>query len=240
MTGRIIRRQAQRRIVLPRIGMVKIGMKNAKGYPQSVDYFIVTGKYSGLFTAAYGDKPDTIQIVFPADDPELVCCEQYEYRDDGGALIANGDGNVFSVWDGKKYETLTIEDYPNLMQSIVKRYPNRQTRNGGDGWAVTLTLTFIAPLIRGVAGVWQFITKGAASTIPNVRDTFDAIKEQRGFVKGIIFDLNVKFCKSQKPGVVSRYPVVSLIPNESPANVLKVKKALEPGKDEAKALENQN
>jgi DNA-binding transcriptional regulator/RsmH inhibitor MraZ len=32
-------------------------------------------------------------------------------------LIAAGDGDTFQVWDGKKYETLTTEKYPNLMQS---------------------------------------------------------------------------------------------------------------------------
>lgn len=79
----------------------KIGMKNANGYPQSVDYFIPTGKYAGLFTQAYGEKPQTIQIVFPDDDPAKVCNERYEYRDDDGRLIAAGDGETFQVWDGK-------------------------------------------------------------------------------------------------------------------------------------------
>ena len=34
--------------------------------------------------------------------------------------------------------------------------------------------------------------------------------------------------KSQKPGDSSRYPVVSLVPNESRENLLKVKAASEP------------
>ena len=59
-------------MILPRVGQIKIGMKNANGYPQSVDYFIPTGKYAGLFTQAYGEKPQTIQIVFPDDDPAKV------------------------------------------------------------------------------------------------------------------------------------------------------------------------
>jgi len=240
-TGRIIKlRTAEpKRLVLPRIGSLKIGIKNAKGYPQSVDYFIPQGKYAGLFTEAYGERPQTIQIVFPADDPGLVCSERYEYRDDSGALIAFGDGVSFSVWDGKKYETLLIDDYPNLMDSVAHRYPNRQARSGGDGWAVTLTLTFIAPLVRGVAGVWTFSTKGSASTIPTVRNTFDAVKEQRGFCKGIIFDLDVKFAKSQKPNAMSRYPVVTLVPNESPQNITKVKNALDGENTAQKVLQLQ-
>ena len=227
--GRIKRPDADRgRLILPRVGFIKIGMKNANGYPQSVDYFIPVGKYSGLFTQAYGEKPQTIQIVFPDDDPAKVCNEQYEYRDDEGRLIASGDGETFKVWDGKKYEPLTIADYPNLMAGIAKRYPNRAVQKGGDGWVVTLTLTFIAPLVRGIAGVWQFSTKGTASTIPAIRETFDGMLSERGFCKGVIFDLNVQFATTQKPGDKSRFPVVSLVPNESADNVLKVKKAWEP------------
>lgn len=230
MKGRIIRHDAQQsRLALPRVGQIKIGVKNANGYPQSVDYFIPAGKYAGLFTQAYGEKPQTIQIVFPEDDPANVCNERYEYRDDSGKLVASGDGETFRVWDGHKYEELTITQYPNLMAAIAKRYPNRKSRQpGSDGWEVTLTLNFIIPLVRGVAGVWQFITKGAASTVPQIRETFDYMLDERGFCKGIIFDLNVQFATTQKPGSKSRFPVVSLVPNESEENLKKIKENFKP------------
>ena len=231
MKGRIKRPEANKaRLILPRVGFVKIGMKSERGLPQSVDYFIPVGKYAGLFTQAYGERPQTIQIVFPDDDPEKVCYERFEYRDDEGRLIAEGNGELFKVWDGTKYEELTVEQYPNLMQSIAKRYPNKAVKKGGDGWKITLTLNFIVPLVRGVAGVWQFTTNGSASTIPAIRETFDGILAERGFCKGIIFDLNVQFATTQKPGDKSRFPVVSLVPNESDDNFLKVKKAFEPNK----------
>lgn len=231
MKGRIKRPEANKaRLILPRVGFVKIGMKSERGLPQSVDYFIPVGKYAGLFTQAYGERPQTIQIIFPDDDPEKVCNERFEYRDDEGRLIAEGNGELFKVWDGTKYEELTVEQYPNLMQSIAKRYPNKAVKKGGDGWKITLTLNFIVPLVRGVAGVWQFTTNGSASTIPAIRETFDGMLAERGFCKGIIFDLNVQFATTQKPGDKSRFPVVSLVPNESDDNVLKVKKAFEPNK----------
>ena len=231
MKGRIKRPEANKaRLILPRVGFVKIGMKSERGLPQSVDYFIPVGKYAGLFTQAYGERPQTIQIVFPDDDPAKVCNERFEYRDDEGRLIAEGNGELFKVWDGSKYEELTVEQYPNLMQSIAKRYPNKAVKKGGDGWKITLTLNFIVPLVRGVAGVWQFTTNGSASTIPAIRETFDGMLAERGFCKGIIFDLNVQFATTQKPGDKSRFPVVSLVPNESDDNVLKVKKAFEPNK----------
>jgi hypothetical protein len=224
MKGRINRpTPGVKRVVLPRVGFIKVGLKevgkNGKEYPKSVDYFIPTGKYAGLFTQAYGGKPQTIQIVFPDDDPEKVCNEMYEYRDDDGRRIAYGDGETFFVWNGKQYCQYSTKDYPNLMAGVAEKHPNRSVLKGGDGWVVTLTVTFIIPLVRGVAGVWQFITKGSASTIPNIRDTFDAMLHERGFVKGIVWDMNVQFAISQKPGVRSRYPVVSIVPNESEGNL---------------------
>lgn len=226
MKGRISRQDSKTgRLILPRVGKIKIGLKNSNGYPQSVDWFIPTGKYSGLFTKAYGEKPQTIQIVFPEDDPANVCCEQYEYRNDSGERIAYGDGETFAIWNGNKYETINVSDYPNLMSGVSNKYPNKKVKNGGDGWDITLTLNFIIPLVCGVAGIWTFETKGTASTIPNIRDTFDCMLLERGFCKGIIFDLNVKFATTQKPGDRSRFPVVSIVPNESEDNVLKVKKA---------------
>ena len=225
MKGRIIRNEMINRLSLPIIGKIKIGIKDDRGLPKSIDYFVSTGKYAGLFTKAYGEKPQTIQIVFSDDNAEKVCRERYEYRNDQGDLIASGDGETFEVWDGKKYQTLTTEQYPNLMHSIEARYPNKLYQRTGEGWQIVLTLNFIIPCVRGVAGVWQFSTKGTASTIPQIRDVFDEMKERRGFVKNIIFDMNVKFAKSQKPGDNSRYPVVSIVPNESEENVNKIKQA---------------
>ena len=219
MNGRIKKSADYSIVALPRIGKVKIGKKSDRGYPMSVDYFIPTGKYAGLFTKAFGEKPKTIQVVFPSDDPSQVCDEHYEYRDDDGRLIAWGDGEIFEVWDGRQYTKLSVQQYPNVMESVKQRYPSKK------GWEIRLTLNFFIPMVRGVVGLWTFETKGTASTIPQVCDTFDLMKQQRGFVKGIIFDLNVQFATSQKPGDKSRYPVVSLVANESEANVAMIKEA---------------
>ena len=235
MAGRIMKKPAgTTKLVLPRVGTIKIGYKDERGFPRSVDYFIPTGKYASLFKKAYGDKPQTIQVVFPDDDPAKVCNERYEYRDDEGRLLATGDGNMFQVWNGSEYQEVSIEQSPNLMQSVSKRYPNKQSKKTGDGWQIILTLNFIIPCVRGIAGVWQFSTKGTASTIPNVRDVFDAMLEMKGYCKGIIFDLTVQYAKSQKPGDKSRYPVVYLVPNESEENIRTIKQAYEP----IKVIEN--
>lgn len=227
MKGRITRPADKgERLALPRIGKIKIGMKavsrNGKEYPTSVDYFIPTGKYAGLFTQAYGDKPSTIQIIFPDDEPSKVCNEYYEYRNDKGELIAKGDGEVFQVWNGREYAEFSIAEHPQLMEGVHAKNQSKA------GWRVRLTMNFLVPMVRGVAGVWTFETNGSASSIPNVRDTFDAMLENRGSCKGVIFDLSVQFAQSQKPDNKSRYPVVSLIPNESADNLRKVMNAQKP------------
>ena len=222
MAGRILTNKQENRLPFPLIGRVKCGMKSEKGYPMSVDYFVPSGSYAPLFTQAYGEKPSVIQIVFPSDDPELVCREEYILRDSAGKLIASGDGVNFRTWSEKQkvYIDITTDEQPGLMEMLASHYKQE--------WKVTLTLNFILPLVRGVMGCWQFGTKGSASTIPQVRDTFDTMLAQNGRVAGVIFDLSVVMHKSNKPGDSSRYPVVSLVPNESRENLLKVHEAKKP------------
>lgn len=215
-TGRIYRPEQGGAILeLPEIGRLHIGKKqagqNGKEYPVSVDYFIPSGKYAGMFTAALGEKPQTIQVIFPDDDPAKVCNERYEYRDDKGALVARGDGRNFEIWDGEKYAVYSAEQYPDLMDQIAAKNPTKRS----DNWDIVLTLRFIVPAVRGIVGVWQFSTKGRASSIKNIRESFDGVQLMRGTVTQTVFDLSVQFAKSNKPNTNSRYPVVSLIANDN-------------------------
>lgn len=222
MKGRIVRPQVGATISdLPEVGRLHIGKKSDKGFPMSVDYFIPSGKYAGLFTQALGEKPSTIQIVFCSDDAEKVCCERYEYRDDKGALVAAGDGKTFAVWSGREYVEIDSEKYPNVMEKIIEKFP---TRRGADNWDIVLTMRFIIPAVQGVVGVWRFSTKGRASSVKNIRASFDGVQELRGTITGSVFDLSVQFAKSNKPGNNSKYPVVSLIANDN--RVAEIKEAL--------------
>lgn len=223
MGGRIKNTEKAKRLPLPIIGRIACGEKSEKGYPKSLEYWVASGKYASLFHEAFGEKPTTIKIVFPSDDADLVCNEHYELRDNAGKLVSEGDGETFKVWSDKtkSYTILTTEQYPNLMDMVKGKYPKCE-------WKITLTLNFIIPLVRGVAGLWQFSTKGSASTIPQVRDAFDAMIEQNGHASGVIFDLNVKMHKSNKPSDSSRYPVVTLVANESKESLELVQNARKP------------
>ena len=218
MSGRIVRPESTSMLELPEIGRLHIGMKNDKGYPMSIDWFRPTGKYEGLFRQALGEKPQTIQVIFPSDDAEKVCNEQYQYRDDKGALVARGDGHTFEVWNGKVYPPYTIEDYPNIMQLIAEKNP---TKRKEDNWDIVLSMKFIVPAVRGVVGVWGLTTKGRASSVRNIRESFDAVQMMRGTVVTSVFDLSVHFHKSNKPNDTSRYPVLSLVANDNRVSDIK-------------------
>lgn len=212
MKGRITRTDNTGDLNFQELGRIHIGMKSEKGYPMSIDYFRPTGKYAELFTKVLGPKPQTITVLFTSDDAERVCNERYEYRDNAGALVSYGDGEVFYVWDGKQYSPFLVSEYPDIMKRIVQRYP---TKKGDDGWEIALRMQFIIPALSGVMCTWGFTTKGKASSIRNIRDSFDTVLSLRGTVKGTAFDLSVQMHKSNKPGASSKYPVVTLVANDT-------------------------
>ena len=89
-----------------------------------------------------------------------------------------------------------------------------------------LTLRFIIPSVRGIVGVWQFSTKGKASSVKNIRNSFDGVQQLRGTVTQTVFDLSVAFAKSNKPDTNSRYPVVSLVANDT--RIAEIREAIKP------------
>ena len=217
----------QVRLGLPIIGKIKIGKKNDKGYPTSVDYFIADGRYAQQFYKTFGEHPNTIQIMFTDDDPSKVCDQRYEYRNNKGELVSYGDGETFFFWNSQAKVWVESHNH-DYMKSLAEHQPNKKINNGLFGWDIVLTIRFIIPMLRGIVGLWQLTTKGVESSIPNIVETFDSMKEERGFVRGIIFDLNVSFAKSQKADAASRFPVVTIVPNESQENIDKIRQALKP------------
>lgn len=214
MAGRIVRRiepEIGTGMRLPLLGRIKVGVKakNAQGkeYPSSIDWFRADGKYAETFHRVYGEKPTKIQIVFPSNRVEDVCSESYVVRDKAGRLLAEGDGSTWKCWSEKKgayvFGEFSVED-------VKARLGEPQ---------VSLTLRFLLPAIPSVFGLWQFTTKGAKSSIPAIRDTFDQVLEMAGVVTNIPFDLTVEKVKSNKPGAASVFPVVTLIPNVSQENL---------------------
>jgi len=227
MDGRIIKENPGT-VKLPIIGKVKIGMKNEKGFPVSLDYFMVGDdcKYKSYFDKSYPDKPNKIQIIFISDDIREICNERYELRTKSGDLFGDGDGRNFRIWNKEKKEYLEYDlaKHPDLLVRSAKAAESPK------GWQVILTLRFIIPAIKGVLGQWQLSTKGEKSSINAIRDTFDFVHLRAGSVTRIAFDLTVQKVKSQKPNDPSLYPVINLVPNVSDENLALVQGFIESNK----------
>ena len=223
--SRIKNRNIQQKTPLPIVGKIRVGEKTknnqGKEYPISLDYFKATGNYATLFTEIYGEKPNQIQIIFITDDDKVSCHEEWEGREKKtGNLAGTSDGESFRLWNyqNERYEIFTDKDY-------LKKY----TEEHGIQWSVILTLNFIVPKIKGVFGMWQLQTKGTKSSIENIINTYDSLKEHAGTICNIPFDLQVQKVTGQKPGQKRKYPVISLVPHISAKNVEMVRNFLEGG-----------
>lgn len=205
MNGRIVRSEPDSGPQMPILGKVKIGEKrmSAKGkeYPNSLDYFRFDGKFGRLAEQAYGEKPDRLAVAFLSDDVGQVCNERFECRDDKGRLVARGDGVTTEIYDPSSGNYLPHTDVP------------REKLKALGTWTTVLTLRFVLLKVRTVMGVWEFSTRGKASSIPKIRGIFDYVMAQVGSVTPVPFDLIVQKVQSQKPGETRVFPVVDLIPN---------------------------
>lgn len=234
--GRIVKRQDQEENILgfSIIGKIKIGQKvlnqNNKEIPQSIDYFRATGSHAEQFHQMLGEKPNKLRIVFPSPYPEVCCYQRIEGRDSEGNLAAISDGLNHQLWNSKAntYIKATNEDLEKAKNEgieVIKGYGNNAKKViiPVKNWAERLTLRFIVLEMKGILGVWELSTNGNASSIPNLIENFDKMAEKAGRnMHLVVFDLSVAFATSQKPGTMSRYPVLTLVPNLSYESAMKL------------------
>jgi len=221
--GRIVRAAKEtRKTKLPLIGNLRVGMKNENGYPISLDHFIATGDYASYFQKEFGAKPTKVQIIFLSDDNVQSCLEEWDGRDPKGKRAGYGDGETFHIYD---------EQFESYIEMQNKDSIEKQTKDKKITWKILLTLHFVIPKIKGVFGLWRFQTRGDKSSIATIVSTFDEIKNNVGTIVNIPFDLIVKKVKSQTPGSIKVFPVVSLVPNLSTNNLDIVRNYLESGMD---------
>lgn len=155
---------------IPRIGKIRLGVKKTsdKGndYPSAVDYFVCVADKSTPDWAAkafhdrYGDKPKTLDIMFPLNDTEKFFPQWYKRYGTGTGLICKSDGEkIIQSVDGK------IACDPDSCEWYQKKH----CRHIG-------TLQFLLPEVNGL-GIWQIDTTSYHSIV-NLNSGID-------FVKGI-------------------------------------------------------
>jgi len=205
MNGRIKGREPVTKMTI--IGKIRVGEKrekNGKEFPVSLDYFKASGDYASKFESTF-NKPKKLEILFLSDDISDVCSQRFELWK-GKKLYGYGDGEQFRLWDKTKeeYKLFTISQYPDIMEAAAKKAESE--------WTEILTLRFLLTEFKAALGVWQLDTHGAKSSIKEIISTFDFVKEKRGSVVGIPFDLIVEKVTSKKPDSKSIYPVIRIIP----------------------------
>jgi len=217
--GRIQGEEAEQTQRVPIIGNIRVGEKDEKGLPHSLDYFKATGTYANMFHQCFGGQPEKIEIVFFSDNVLDVCFERWELRK-GAKLYGYSDGTTTFVWDKKDYKQTKAK-----MDAIAKEVKSEK------GWERILTLTFAILKIRGVFGMWRFSTKAEASSLPQIKTAFDVVQQKGGTVINVPFDLLVKKVVDQKPDSKASYPVVTLVPNVSQEHLELMNEALIAGKE---------
>lgn len=208
-------------------GTISMGYKaktdRGKEYPVATDHFRVNeGAFKKDWDKTMGEKPNEIELFF-LDDTHWV--EQYEYRDKDGSRCAYGDGETFMVFASKKdakgnevgeykefrhwidgAEGVKPEGAIDVISAVEKKWPE------GRGWDKKLTMYVFIPKTKVIA-LWKITTGGEASSIEAIRDVLMTVMEMRGSIVQVPFKLSVAFAKSNKPGVVSKFPVLKLIPD---------------------------
>jgi len=148
---------------LPRLGKIRLGIKKEGQhgpYPSAVDYFVCPDEVR----AVYGDNPKELDIMFPADELELVAPQWYKCYSYSQGLICKGDGKTCK----RKVDTET-GDFANrdtrewvLSDGICQ--PEHCHMIGTKQCRKMMSLLFILPEVPGL-GVYQLDTSSFYSIV---------------------------------------------------------------------------
>ncbi len=80
---------------MPRLGKIRLGVKaiskrTGNEYPKEVSYFVCPPEVRKI----YGDKPTTLDIMFPINDPEVVFPQAYKHYGSSKGLKCIGNGET--------------------------------------------------------------------------------------------------------------------------------------------------
>jgi hypothetical protein len=187
----------------PRIDKIRLGIKmqGEKGpYPKAVDYFVCPDAVKKI----YGDKPTSLDIIFPGDHIDLIAPQWYKCYSHSQGKICQGDGKTchrkidpetgnFVGKDAKSFEWADS----NCVPDDCPMYQKKHCRH-------IMSLMFMLPKVPGL-GVYQLDTTSYYSIIA----INSQLADDDGFVR--------KFTGGKVGGIPL---VLSLVPQEvTPAGV---------------------
>lgn len=185
------------RLRIPRLGKIRLGIKatNAQGkeYPKAVDYFVSD---NADFHKTFGDKPKTIRIAFPTDDPGDWASQFYRaYSRTRGLLCkGNGEGCRRLVIPERIQQTgdvtlLTHEDKGDTAW-LELSCPGKGCEFYASGQCrEIMMLQFLLPELPGL-GIWQLDTS-SINSILNINSGVAIIKALAGKIAMLPLRLEV-------------------------------------------------
>ena len=199
---------------LPRLGIIKVGEMSGNR-PKSLDYFRCTGSHSNLFHSTFGDKPKSLDIIFPVDsnidDPyDQAGAIIHDYRCYKGPkrLWCRGDGKTKAM--RSDYNTQKIIEVSCPCEKLDKEC-NEQ-----------LIASFMLLELEAI-GVFQIWSKGF-HTGSNFINQLRIVKSMAGTFTLIPMTMAVEMESSiGLDGKTKRYPVVNITAKASMPQLLSVK-----------------
>lgn len=159
---------------ITRLGKIHLGVKGktdkAVEYPKATDYFVCPDEVK----AVYGEKPKSLDILFPIDDPELFAQQWLRAYSQTQGLICIGDG----LNARRKIDTATGDMASHKTKSWEWReitcnsqecpdYQNKRCRR-------VMNLQFLLPKVPGL-GVYQIDTSSFYSIV-NINSMIKMLK----------------------------------------------------------------
>lgn len=185
---------------LPRLGKIRLGVKveeeGKKPFPRATSHFVCPPEVQ----AVLGEKPTSLPIAFPTDDPDQWASHYYRRYSSFRGLTCRGDGEKATRWvDLEKAVDKATGELPTQDQSHPRFWPvaSRETKQtiqreidcpplscqefGQKQCKPVLNLQFMLPDVEGI-GIWQLDT----SSWNSIRNVLAGLNLVKGLTKSVL------------------------------------------------------
>ena len=192
---------------IPRMGTIALGMKDEKGHPVAVDYFVVPEEVQAVYK---NPKPKELDIVIPHEDLEVVMPAYLKRYGDQFGLICRGDGETATLADnyfnkeehgvkttpdgyvyGPTGEKLAVEEINGKkwvrIPCLYKECPLYAAKKCRE----VAILSVMLPKVPGVLGVYSIDT-GSYNSYQNIKNSLEMLRAMVGRISFIPLKLKVK------------------------------------------------
>ncbi|MGI9863068.1 hypothetical protein SDD30_16960 [Moorella naiadis] len=193
---------------IPRLGTIALGVKDEKGVPKAVDYFVVPPEVQEV----YGPQPRELDIVLPSEDIESIFPAYLKRYGNQYGLICRGDGEYASVNEtyaktsGTEYG-LKVENGVIVDMATGEVVPVE--KSGGQGWVQipcpykncqhyinkkcreVAVFSALLPKVPGVLGAYSIDT-GSFNSYQNIKNSLLILKAMAGRISFIPLKLKVR------------------------------------------------